>query len=317
MNNIIDKVLESNNIVLLCHKNPDGDAIGSSLALYEALKKLGKEVEVIIEDPPIKFNFLSSYKDIKTSTNKDYNLAIILDSANIERVYGPDNILSRVKETIVIDHHISNTHYGTINLVEEYPACCQIIYNLIKNLNIDLDESIASSLLSGLITDTGGFSHQDVKSTTFEVVSELTTITNIAPIYKKVLKSITPNQFQIKKIALANLELYHNNQVAVSYITEEDLQKTNTTQSDCSIIVGIPLEINTIEVSIFIRILKDNLRVSLRSVNIDVNKIAQKFGGGGHINASGVTTTIPYPKLKEELLKEVGVEIEKWYSDHQ
>ena len=98
MNNIIDKVLTSNNIVLLCHNNPDGDAIGSTLAMYHALKKLDKEVDIVIKEPPKRFNFLEGFQDIKEESSKDYDTAIILDTANIDRVNDPSDILNRGSE---------------------------------------------------------------------------------------------------------------------------------------------------------------------------------------------------------------------------
>lgn len=173
MNNIIDKVLTSNNIVLLCHDNPDGDAIGSTLAMYHALKKLGKEVDIVIKEPPKRFNFLEGFQDIKEESSKDYDTAIILDTANIDRVNDPSDILNRVKRKYVIDHHISNTKYGDENLVKERPACCQIVYEIIKELNIEITKELGEPLMTGLLTDTGGFSHQDVLPSTFAMTEDL------------------------------------------------------------------------------------------------------------------------------------------------
>ena len=312
MNNIIDKIQSSNNIVLLCHNNPDGDAIGSTLSMYYILTKLGKEVDIIIKDAPKKFDFLEGYKNIKEDSNKKYNVAIILDTASIDRVNDPSSILSKVEKKYVIDHHISNTHYGDENLVEERPACCQIVYEIIKKLNIKITKELGEALIVGLLTDTGGFSHQDVLPSTFAMAKDLSKIVNISYLYDKVLRSITKNQFNIKKIYLNNLEFYQNDKIAISYITEEDMINTGVDQNDCGILVNIPLEIDTVEVSIFLRKYKEETRISLRSKNINVNEITKLFGGGGHIYAAGVTVDMSYNEIRTKILEEVGKRVNEW-----
>lgn len=311
MNNIISEIKVSNNIVLLCHINPDGDAIGSTLAMSIVLKRLGKEVDIVIDNPPRRFRFIPEYNSIKYQSNKKYDTAIVLDTGSIERV-NSSYILENVNKVLVIDHHKTNTRYGNVNLVEDYPACCEVVYNLIRKMNITIDEELGVPLAVGLLTDTGGFANANVLPSTFAMAEELSKVVNISKIYKLVLRTISLNQFNIKKIALNNLEFYQDNKLAISYITEEDMKSNNVSEDDCGILVNIPLEIDTIEVSILLRKYSNSTRVSLRSNNIDVSKIASLLGGGGHINAAGITTNMPFDELKERLIKEVGKEIEKW-----
>lgn len=312
MNNIIDEIKVSNNIVLLCHNNPDGDAIGSTLSMYYILTKLGKEVDMIIKDAPKRFDFLEGYKNIKEDSNKKYNVAIILDTASIDRVNDPSSILSKVEKKYVIDHHISNTHYGDENYIKKYPSCCQVVYDIAKKLNIKITKELGEALTVGLLTDTGGFSHQDVLPSTFAMAEDLSKIVNISLLYDKALRTITINQFNIKKIALDNLEFYYDGKVAISYITEEDMINIGVDQNDCGILVNIPMEIDTVEVSILARIFKDKVRISLRSNNIDVNEVASIFGGAGHKNAAGITTNMPYEELIKKLLEVLEGKIYEW-----
>lgn len=312
MNNIIDKIQSSNNIVLLCHNNPDGDAIGSTLSMYYILTKLGKEVDIVINKPPKRFNFLEGFQDIKEESSKDYDTAIILDTATIDRVNDPSSILSKVEKKYVIDHHISNTHYGDENYIKKYPSCCQVVYDIAKKFNIKITKELGEALITGLLTDTGGFSHQDVLPSTFAMAKELSKIVNISNIYDKALKAITRNQFNIKQIYLNNLEFYYDGKVAISYITEEDMINTGVDQNDCGILVNIPLEIDAVEVSIFLRKYKEETRISLRSKNINVNEITKLFGGGGHIYAAGVTVDIPYNEIRVKILEEVGKRVNEW-----
>lgn len=317
MNDIIEKIEKCNNIVLLCHKNPDGDAIGSSLALYYAFKILGKNVDIVIGDAPKRFSYLKGYSEILSYSDVKYDTAVIVDTATIERVNDISDILVNVNKKYVIDHHISNTNYGDVNCVFKYPACCELVYYIIKQLGVPINSDIAEALSTGLLTDTGGFSHSDVLPSTFAMASELSEIVNMYDIYKKALNSITMNQFEIKKIALNNLEFYSDGQIAYSFITKSDMEKTGVDENDCSILVNIPMEVDKVEVSILIRKYDEQCRVSLRSVNVDVNEILKKFGGGGHKNAAGAILAMPYYELKEEILKEVGIRVNEWNSTNK
>ena len=318
MNNIISEIIKSNNIVLLCHNNPDGDAVGSTLAMYQVLKKMGKEVDIVIENVPTKFDFIDGYKDIKKNSDKKYNLGIILDTASKERLNNPNNIIENINKTIVIDHHPSNTEYGNLNYIEIKPACCEVVYNLIKEMNIQMDEIIATPLCTGLLTDTGGLSHIDVKPSTYQIAADLSQIVSIPSIYKKVLGTITKGQFELNKIATENLEFYKNNQISFTYITEEDLNKLNLEHNEADILCNLGRNIKGIEVAIFIRKYNDENRVSLRSNNnIDVNEIAKLFGCGGHKNAAGITSTLEFEKLKEKIIEEKGKKIDEWHTNNK
>lgn len=312
MNNIISEIKKSNNIVLLCHKNPDGDAIGSTIGLYHVLIKLGKEVDMVIEDVPNRFSFIDGYQDIKKSSDKEYELGIILDTATREKLNNPNNIIEQVKKTIVIDHHMSNTYHGDINYVDACPACCEVVYNLVKEMNIEIDEKIAVPLCSGLLTDTGGLSHPDVKSSTYIVAGELSKIVDIPSIYKKVLGTIKREQFELNKIGTSNLEFHKDNKITFTYITEEDLNKLGLTRNEADILANLGRDIEGVEVAIFVRKYPEENRVSLRSNNIDVNEVAKVFGCGGHRNAAGISSTMEFDELKEKLIKEVGKKIDEW-----
>lgn len=313
MNNIISEIQKSNNIVLLCHNNPDGDAVGSTLGMYHLLKKLGKEVDIVIEGVPTKFNFIEGYENIKTSSDKKYSTAIILDTSTKERLNNPNNIIENIDRKIVIDHHTSNTHYGDVNYVEIKPACCELVYNLIKEMNIEIDSKIATALCTGLLTDTGGLSHPDVVPSTYTVAAELSKIVDIPSIHKKALGTITKGQFELNKIATKNLEFHKDNQISFTYITEEDLNELNLAKNEADVLANLGRNIEGVEVAVFMRKYKEENRASLRSNNnIDVNEIAKVFNCGGHKNAAGITSTMEFDKLKEEIIKEVGKKIDEW-----
>lgn len=313
MNNIISEIKKSNNIVLLCHNNPDGDAIGSTIAMYHILTKLEKNVDLVIADVPSKFNFINGYEIIKNESDKQYDVAIILDTASTERINNPNNIVDSIPKKIVIDHHGSNTQYGDVNFVDNKPACCEVVYNIATELGVEIEEKIATALCAGLLTDTGGLTNPDVKPSTFEVAASLSKIINIPAIHKKVLGTITKEQFELNKIGTTNIEFYKDGKITFTYITEEDLDNLNLEKNEADILSNLGRNIKGVEVSIYVRKYKEENRVSLRSNdNIDVNEIAKLFGCGGHKNAAGISSTMPFDELKEKLIYEVGKKIDEW-----
>lgn len=316
MNNILKILSEENNFVILTHINPDGDAIGSSLAMYHALKKINKDVDIVINEAPKAFSYLNGYNDIKSDSNKKYNIGIILDCATLEKVNANQNLLNNIDKLVVIDHHISNAKYGDVNYVEEFPACAQIVYNIVKELGIEIDKNIGEAIYNGILTDTGGLAYSSVKSDTFLVAYELSKIINTSYVNKNALRTVTKSQFELKKICIEHLEFYKDSKIAYSYITEDDLNRVNGEQYDANILVNIGTEIEGVLVSIFVRFLDDVIRVSLRSndTNIDVNKIANKFNGGGHVCAAGfrVDKDTDKDKLKKDIINEVEKVINEW-----
>ena len=313
MNEIIDILKEQDNFVVLTHVNPDGDAIGSSLGMYHILKKLGKSVDIVINEAPVKFSYLEGFYDIKISSDKFYNYAVIVDTATKDRVNTGD-ILENVDKTIVIDHHISNTKFGDYNYVEDLPACSQIIYDVFKQVNISIDKNIGEALANGIITDTGGLSHGDVISRTYETIFELSNTIDIPYIFKNTISKVTKSEFELRKITINNLKFYKDNKIAVSFVTDDDIKKVNGTHYDAASLVNIGREIDGVYVSIFSKIFDNGIRISLRSNNVDVNLIANAFGGGGHVYASGITlnNNEDYEKIVGKIIKETERRIDEW-----
>ena len=315
MNDVVSLLKHSDNFLILCHKNPDGDAVGSSMALYCALKKLNKKVDVLIEDVPKKFSFLIGYNEIISTSDKRYEVGIVVDTAE-EKLICKSEMLDSVDKLIVIDHHISNSNYGDINYVNVTSACALNVYDVIKKLNVVIDRSIAEPIYLGILTDSNGLSNSDVNKNVFLAVSELSDIIDTSKVYKKVLGTITKSEFNLRKIAIDNLEFYSNDRISLITISEDDINKCKSTKDECSGLVNIGREIEGVIVSILIRRFNDEIRVSLRSndKNISVNDIAQVYGGGGHVCAAGIilSTDIDYVSFKEELIERIETKINEW-----
>lgn len=306
---VYDIIHKSNNIAIVTHESPDGDAIGSSTAMYLALKQINKQSDLIIKEYSSVFNVIDILSEsIREPRNINYDLVIVVDSANMERV-NEIEIIKNAKEVINIDHHISNNLFGTYNIVEGgSPACCQVLIKVLKDLGIDIDKKIATSLLVGIITDTNGFRNQSTnKETLIEVANMLDLGVNLSDIYRKVLSTNTLAQFELKKIADNRLEFFENGKIAFTYITEEDKRRVNAQIGDHEGIVDVGRCIEGVEVSIFLHEKDGIYKVSLRSNSyINVSEIGLKFNGGGHFYASGFVSDLPLLELKNKLIEEIS-----------
>lgn len=311
--NIKNIFINAENILILTHINPDGDAVGSSLSLYNLLTKNNYKVDLMIINPPKTFSFLPNFDKIITSSDKEYDLVVVLDTATIDRIGQTDYYFENAKYTINIDHHKSNTKYANYNFISENgPACAQYLYEIYKENSFKINKDIASCLITGVLTDTGGFQHSEVNTNTFSLAKDLSELVDIPNIYKKVLATKTKKQFMLSNLASSRIEFYNNDKIAFTYLLNEDLNKYQVENGDHEGIVNIGREIEGVEVSIFIREQENNYRISLRgNGNIDLSNVASIFNGGGHKNAAGITLekNISFDNLKEKLLNAVTKEL--------
>lgn len=315
LDNILEEINKAQSIVIVTHENPDGDAIGSSLALYNALKDYGKNPDIIIPECPRCFEFLPGCDEIKKESNVEvYDLAISLDCATMKMLNGYAKYFENAKSKIVIDHHGTNTMYGDYNFVNpDAPACSQILIVLLEYFNILITKEIGSCILTGIITDTGGFKYSGVSAETFEFVAELLKKgVNVSNIYRKVLETITKSSYELRRIAESRLEFLFDGKVTFTYITLEDEEKVHAETGDHEGIVNIGKCVEGVEVSIFIRELKNDKgwKASLRSNEyVNVSDVALLFGGGGHPRAAGCNMQGDLQQIKDKILNEVKVAI--------
>ena len=310
MNKIFDEIKIANKILLLAHENPDGDAIGSLMAMYHMLKDLGKNVLVVVPEIPPAFLYLNGIDKVLSKTDDTFDLGIVVDCANKERIGQINNEFSNCKKTIVIDHHISNSRYGDINYVEELTASCtQVLYYLFKKWNINITNDIGEAIITGCLTDTSGFRNNNVDKNTFMMAAELMDIgIDINKIYYLAVSKKSMAQYLLMKMTLDRLEMFEDGKIAFSYISEEDFANVGALPGDHEGLVDLGRNIGGVEVSIFMRE-DDGYRISFRSNgNIDVNEIAKKFGGGGHKMAAGAKIDGDFKETKDKVLFEIKKE---------
>ncbi len=307
IDNFIEKIGEAKNIFLASHVQPDGDNIGSILGLGLALKKLGKEVHILKTDYiPKDFMFLPSIDIIRDYNEDEIDVFIALDSSDEDRLGDNKVLLNKANTIINIDHHISNTNFGDINIVDsDAAATCEIAFKLIKTLNIDLDKDISTCLYTGISTDTGSFMYSNTSAKTHMIAAELLDIgidkENInINIWQS--KSLDKTKLFIK--TLETLETYFDDKVAIVMVTRDALRGTGASMEDTEGIVSFVRDIATVEVAVMLKEFEENeIKISMRSKKyVDVSNICALFGGGGHKRAAGCMISSNIEKAKEEIL---------------
>lgn len=309
----IDQILKcikkSKNIVIVTHENPDGDAVGSSLAMYHALNGLKKNVDIIIPEYAKCFNELPGIDEVIKESDKVYDLAISLDAATDKLLNVWVKYFREADQRIVIDHHSTNTMFGDINYVDlSAPACAQVVYMLIKHYRWKITPEIGTCIMAGIITDTGGFQYSGVSKDTFNIAAELLDVgVNISKVYKKVFDTKTKSSFELRRIAIDRMEFLEDGKIAFTYVTNEDERKVNAGVGDYEGIVSEGRSVEGVEVSIFLHELKDGeFKISLRSNSyVNVSDVCIMFGGGGHIRAAGAKMTADPLVIRDKVVNEV------------
>ena len=309
IDNILEEINKAQTIAILTHENPDGDAIGSALGLYNALKQMGKNPDVIIPEYPRIFEFLPNVCEIKKESNVEkYDLAISVDCATVKMLNGFSKYFENAKFKISIDHHGTNTMYADINFVNpDAPACSQIILVILEQLNVEITKEIGTCILTGIITDTGGFKYQGVTAETFEFVAWLLNKgVNVSDVYRRVLQVRTKANFELNRIATNRIEFLEDGKVAYTYITKEDEENVGSESGDHEGIVEVGRDVDGVEVSIFIRQTEKGCKISLRSNEyVNVSDVCLMFGGGGHPKAAGALMQGSIEQVKERILYQI------------
>ncbi len=298
-------IQSSRSILIAGHIDPDGDTLGSMVALHLILEKLGKKSEMIaIDGVPETYRFLPKSNKIRKSPRRnDYDLLITVDSSDISRV---GNLKVKAKHIINIDHHADNTNFGDINCVELLSCVAEQIYKLSKELNVSLNQDIATALYVSIITDTGNFKYSNTLPSTFETAHDLVEHGAVPfRIASAVYDNKTIPGMKLLAHALQNIEKRGN--LVWSMIPQKVIKETGANHEDLISIIDYIRSIKDTEVAVFLREEKKNLiKVNLRSRGrTNVSKIANELGGGGHIQAAGVALHMPIKEAEEKVIQTV------------
>ncbi len=312
MTSIIEEILKRDNFLITAHIEPDGDAVGASLAMFHALKLLGKRVCVCLSDfvPPV-YRFLPGAGKIESNIPPDFSpeCVVILDCSTLDRVGRLQKQIRLFSPFVInIDHHQSNTGFGDLSLVRETSATGELVYELIKGLDINPSKEIGMCVYTAILTDTGGFRYRNTTRRSLRIASEIVGLgVNPGEVAERACESYPLERFRVLGRALEGLKMSCDGQVADLVVTRDMFDGDDINPSIVEGFVNYPREIEGVLVSVFFREKAENqYRVSLRSKgNADVAGVAKTFGGGGHKNASGCTVDGEFEIVRELVLRRI------------
>ena len=310
----IKLIEKSNSIYIVSHINPDGDAIGSSMAMYLALRNMGKDVHVILPKYSDRFTFLEELRDAKDRIDVDsYDLCITVDVSSIDRVVISEEEYNKAKSKLVIDHHQNTKIESDVMVLDSNaPAACQIIYEIFESNDIKIDSNIAKYLYLGILTDTGSFNYQNTQPRTHRIVGNLMeTGIDFAYICKMINDTMKESRLKLIAYVIEHIETFKNGKIKYAKVKNNVLESLGISDEDSEGVVNYLRCIEGVDIAIYARELKDGTyKVSIRSNgNVDVSKAAIQLGGGGHINAAGFTVNEEIDKVKNEIIELIGVNL--------
>jgi len=304
---------EHQRFAVLSHVRPDGDALGSQLALALSLKQLGKDVRVWNEDGMLqKYSFLPRGELLTKppSTAEDVDAAIALDTAIQNRLGSALDAIRSAKTWINIDHHPSNPGYGDLVYIDPAaPATGQILFELIKNQKLPIDRDIAENLYVAISTDTGSFQYPNTTARTFEIVAELVRVgVDVGSVSRRVYENYPRRRVELLRELLRTMHFEGKGRVASFSLSLKTAAELEVIPEDNEGLIDHLRAIRGVIVAVFFEELADGkVRVSMRSKNeqVDVCAICQKFGGGGHTLAAGARIRGTLAEVEEQVLKAI------------
>jgi len=306
---IVEAVRARRRFVLSSHARPDGDSIGSQLAMAYALQAMGKAAVVVNSDaaaaPLLAFPGVRDIR-IAPAIDGDFDAAIIMECGDLKRtgVAGLERFF-----VVNIDHHPGNTGYGNINWFDATAAACaELVHELVRALGVPLTRQIATHIYLAILTDTGSFHYSSISPRTFEICREcLEAGVDPVMVARNVYDSNNMGRLKLFGAVLGAMQIADSGRIAIVYVDHEMARAAGGTYEDTEGLVNLPLTVKEIEAVVFFKQEKgDEYRVSLRSKGeIDVGVIAKEYGGGGHKNAAGCTITGPIEELQKALIEKL------------
>ncbi len=308
INKICDYLKQNDDFLILMHGSPDGDAIGSAYALCRTLRAMGKKADCDCCDPiPPRFSFLTEGVDKIGHTPLHVLTVDVADAkllGRLREVYGE-------QIEVAIDHHASNVGFAPLSyVVGDAAAACEVVYDIIRLLGVEIDRKIAECLFTGLATDTGCFKFSSVTAKTHRVAADLIEYgIDAGEINRVMFDTKSFARLDLERKVLESIELHNNGRVAVVCLSLE--MQSGVPTEEIEGINALPRQIEGVVVGITLREKEPGrFKVSVRSYHpIDASAICRKLGGGGHIRAAGCELKMPYNEAKEAILAAVREEL--------
>jgi len=293
---IRDAILEKQRFLITSHARPDGDSIGSQLAMAFALDALGKEVRIVNSDPaPDHYQDFPGVDRIEIAARiekPEVDAVIVMECSDLMRT----GVAGLEQEFLInIDHHAGNRMYGALNWHDESSAACgEMVFDLIRALGVPLSLEIATHVYLAILTDTGSFHHSHITPRTFDICRQCVEAgVTPAVMARRVFDSNSFGKLKLIGALLDDMELVDEGKLAVLSMDDQMLAATGSTNNDTEGLINLPLTAREIQAVVFFKVTGNgDVRVSMRSkYDVDVRQVASEFGGGGHKNAAGFTVT--------------------------
>jgi phosphoesterase RecJ-like protein len=317
-NNDLDRIVHAlrsrQRFLISSHSRPDGDSIGSSLAMAYALRALGKQAEVVHADPaPSPLMQFPGVRDIRIASHVDgrYDAAIIMECGDLARtgVAGLERFF-----IVNIDHHPGNSGYGDLRWFDPAAAACgEMVFDLVKALGAPVTLEIATHVYLAILTDTGSFHYSSISPRTFEICKEvLEAGVNPVAVARDVYDSNNMGRLKLFGSVLGAMQIDPTGRIAIVYLDHEMARAAGGTYEDTEGLINLPLTVKEILAVVFFKQIEgEQYRVSMRSKgDIDIGAIAKEFEGGGHKNAAGCTVTGPIDSLQKLFIQKIEAAID-------
>ena len=309
------RLRSADDILILCHKNPDGDTIGCAGALYLALKALGKNAAILCSDPiPSLYDYMELRQFDQSFTPA---FVVAVDVASIQ-LFGDRNNVQKYAEHVqlCIDHHASNSGYAYETLLDPgAAAACEVMAGVISDMGVPIDASIADCLYTGIATDTGCFRFASTTARTHQVAAHLIEAgADVERLNARLFESRSRARLEIERMALESLEYFFDGRCAMIYLTWDQIVTSGVPGAELEDLTSLPRAIEGVEVGLTLRQQKDgSYKISIRTAGtVDACAIARRLGGGGHSRAAGCEISGNLDMARYAVLEEVRKELERW-----
>jgi phosphoesterase RecJ-like protein len=296
----------SEHIVCLAHKDADADSLGSALGFALSLRAMGKTVHPVVPEPwPFLLNYLPGFDTLEDAPEK-YDLVFTFDCATVHRFGDKRFLLESGVPVVNVDHHISNDGYGSVNLIEPWASASgQVVFRLLRKLDMPITADVATNLYAALFTDTGGFRHENTTEAALRLGAELVHLgANPAWVALKSYKSRPVPMLKLEGLAVAALQTDLDGKLVWSQVTQEMLEKTGATMVESEGIIDQLQSIDTMKLAVLFKQMGPDLtKISVRSRDdIDATDLCTPFGGGGHYRAAGAELPLPLDEAQRIVL---------------
>ena len=298
------KLKKEKSVAIFCHIRPDGDTLGSALALFHALNNLGIKAKVFCDDTvPSRFFFLKSASLVESSLSGEFSAMLAIDCADVARLGDFAEQFLKHKNTYSLDHHVSNTRYAKENLVIDNASNCENALSLIESLGAEITVEMANLLAMGMMTDTGNFKHKNVRPNTLYSVAKLMEKgADLNTINYNMFSKQSKNRAKLFGLTMSKIRYFLDGRLAVASVLEKDIVESKAKRDETEGFIDFVTGIEGVEVSACIlEMEKNKYKVSFRSKATDVNAVANTFGGGGHILASGCQIQGEYEEVVDKI----------------